>query len=71
MIESMLWMLRGIAELRRFFWAPETGVKIEVGGWDSFFSLPYSKWKEMSWMLKRAISLEMVLLSIKDKINVK
>ena len=47
MIESMLWMLRGIAELRRFFWAPETGVKIEVGGWDSFLSLSYLKWKNV------------------------
>ena len=39
-IENILWMLRGIASLRRFFWAPKTGVKIEIDGWDSFSSLP-------------------------------
>ena len=74
MIESMLWMLGGIASLRRFLRTPKTGVKIEIDGWDSFYSLPswrvvflFTKEKKMPWMLTGAVFLETVLLSIQDK----
>ena len=49
----------------------KTGVKIEIGGWDSFSSLPswraLSFEKKMLWMLMEAVSLETVNLSIQYK----
>ena len=73
MIENKLWVLKRISSLRWFLWAPKTGVKIEIDGLDSFSSLPY--WKSvflfmnenMLWVLTRAVSLYMVILSTQDK----